>query len=96
MEDENGGSLGQTIAAPEQSPRQGLESVEMRRKIAQAVEGLPPEQKEVFLMRVEADMPFKEISSIQGISINTALARMQYALSKLRTALHEDYAEMEA
>jgi len=38
-------------------------------------------------MRMEADMSFKEIAEIQGISINTALARMQYALTKMRKAL---------
>jgi len=45
---------------------------------------LPPDQREVFLMRVESDLPFKEIARIQKVSINTALARMQYALNKLR------------
>ena len=34
---------------------------------------------------------FKDIAAIQGCSINTALARMQYALSKLRVELQEDY-----
>jgi DNA-directed RNA polymerase specialized sigma24 family protein len=37
------------------------------------------------------DLPFKEIARIQRVSINTALARMQYALRKLRTLLKEDY-----
>jgi DNA-directed RNA polymerase specialized sigma24 family protein len=46
-----------------------------------------PEQKAVFLMRVEADLTFREIAKIQGTSINTALARMQYGLSKLRLVL---------
>jgi RNA polymerase sigma-70 factor (ECF subfamily) len=94
MENEDGQSLGQTIAAPVQSPSRRLEAQEIRKKITQAVESLPPEQKEVFLMRVETDLPFKEISAIQGISINTALARMQYALAKLKAMLQEDYAAM--
>jgi len=42
-------------------------------------------------MRTEGQLSFKEISSIQETSINTALARMQYALGKLRDQLQGDY-----
>lgn len=62
--------------------------------ISRAVRQLPTEQREVFLLRTEADMPFKKIASIQGTSINTALARMQYALSKLRDLLKDDYQQL--
>jgi RNA polymerase sigma-70 factor (ECF subfamily) len=60
-------------------------------KIMEAVAGLPVEQKEVFLMRTKSDLAFKEIAKIQKVSINTALARMQYALAKLRTILADEY-----
>lgn len=56
-------------------------------RIAAAVASLPAEQKEVFLMRMEGDVSFKDIAGIQRVSINTALARMQYALVKLRGLL---------
>ena len=59
--------------------------------IARAVEALPEEQKEVLLMRIQAGLSFKEIAKSQAVSINTALARMQYALSKLRPLLRDDY-----
>ena len=62
--------------------------------ISHAVRQLPTEQREVFLLRTEGDMPFKKIASIQGISINTALARMQYALAKLRDLLKDDYHQL--
>jgi len=58
-------------------------------RVAAAVASLPEDQKEVFLMRIEGDLTFKEIAKIQGVSINTALARMQYALTKLRVILRE-------
>jgi len=45
---------------------------------------LPEAQREVFLLRTEAHLPFREIARLQGVSINTALARMQYAIDKLR------------
>lgn len=67
---------------------------DLGRAITAAVSRLPPEQREVFLMRMEADLPFREIARIQETSINTALARMQYALEKLKTELETDYREL--
>lgn len=60
-------------------------------KINSAILRLPVEQREVFLLRTEGDVPFKDIARMQGVSINTALARMQYALAKLRSDLAADY-----
>jgi len=48
------------------------------------IEHLPNEQKEVLQMRHFDDMSFKEISELTGVSINTALGRMRYALINLR------------
>ena len=48
------------------------------------VEELPFEQKEVVILRHFADMSFKEIADATGVSINTALGRMRYALINLR------------
>lgn len=45
---------------------------------------LPEEQREVLILRHYADMPFKEIAELTGVSINTALGRMRYALTNLR------------
>ncbi|MGY4386329.1 RNA polymerase sigma factor (sigma-70 family) [Pedobacter sp. UYP24] len=45
---------------------------------------LPDDQKEVLIMRHYADLSFKEIAELTGVSINTALGRMRYALSNLR------------
>jgi RNA polymerase sigma-70 factor (ECF subfamily) len=52
---------------------------------------LPEDQRAVFLMRTEADLPFKEIAAIQKTTLNTALSRMQYALQKMRPLLQEEY-----
>ncbi|KAF2517691.1 RNA polymerase sigma factor [Flavobacterium foetidum] len=48
------------------------------------IEELPDDQKEVVVMRMYQDMSFKEISELTGVSINTALGRMRYALMNLR------------
>lgn len=45
---------------------------------------LPEEQKQVVHLRLWEDKSFKEISEATGVSINTALGRMRYALANLR------------
>lgn len=52
--------------------------------LTKLIEELPEDQKEVLLMRIYRDMSFKEISENTGVSINTALGRMRYALINLR------------
>lgn len=50
---------------------------------------LPEDQKTTVLMRVNLQMSFKEIADAQGISINTALGRMRYAIINLRKMITE-------
>jgi RNA polymerase sigma-70 factor (ECF subfamily) len=90
-EESGGGSLAAILPASGQDPAGHAQSGELGRRITDAVAELPPEQKAVFLMRVEMDLPFREISRIQRVSINTALARMHYAVGKLRALLRDDY-----
>ncbi len=52
--------------------------------LALMIQELPDDQKEVVTMRLYQDMSFKEISENTGVSINTALGRMRYALINLR------------
>lgn len=52
--------------------------------VQRLVEYLPEEQKEVVYMRIYKDLSFKEISDLTGVSINTALGRMRYALINMR------------
>jgi RNA polymerase sigma-70 factor (ECF subfamily) len=52
--------------------------------VKELVKELPEEQQEVLIMRIYKDMSFKEISENTGVSINTALGRMRYALINLR------------
>jgi RNA polymerase sigma-70 factor (ECF subfamily) len=51
------------------------------------IEELPAEQKEVLMMRMYQDLSFKEISESTGVSINTALGRMRYAIMNLRKVI---------
>ena len=53
------------------------------------VEELPQDQREVLVMRMYQDLSFKEISDLTGVSINTALGRMRYALMNLRKIIEK-------
>jgi len=51
---------------------------------------LPNDQKEVLQMRIYQDLSFKEIADLTGVSINTALGRMRYALMNLRKVIEKN------
>tara|TARA_B100001564_G_scaffold228542_1_gene192750 strand:+ start:746 stop:1339 length:594 start_codon:yes stop_codon:yes gene_type:complete len=54
------------------------------------VEELPSDQKDVVIMRLYRDMSFKEIAENTGVSINTALGRMRYAIINLRKMINDN------
>ncbi len=58
-------------------------------KVKDLINQLPDEQKEVVILRHYAEMSFKEIAGMTGVSINTALGRMRYALINLRKMVAE-------
>lgn len=58
--------------------------------VRELIKELPREQKEVLVMRMYKDMSFKEISENTGVSINTALGRMRYALINLRKLIEQN------
>ncbi len=66
------------------SPDRELGTGDISKAISFALDQLQPEQKEVFLLREEAELSFKEIAEIQQCSLGTVLSRMRYALKKLR------------
>jgi RNA polymerase sigma-70 factor (ECF subfamily) len=62
-------------------------SKEIRTNLRKLVRALPKEQRDVVIQRVWLDMSFQEIAEFSGVSINTALGRMRYALINLRKML---------
>jgi len=58
-------------------------------KIRQLIDALPMEQREVIVLRHYVDLSFKEIAELTGVSINTALGRMRYALINIRRMITE-------
>lgn len=89
-------SLGDVVASPEAhgDGERNAASTQMRAMLVQAVETLPEEQREVYLLRELANLSFKEIAEVTGVPENTVKSRMRYALDRLRVSLadFEEYA----
>jgi RNA polymerase sigma-70 factor (ECF subfamily) len=91
---EEGPTLLEHTADPEASVEREATGTELKERIGKAVETLPDDQREVFLLREISNLPFKEIAVITGVSENTVKSRMRYALERLQQALcdYEEYA----
>lgn len=89
--DDEGRPLVESIA--DDHPRASVERTaaasEVGVRIVAAVESLPGEQREVFLLRQLGHLPFKDIAHITGVGENTVKSRMRYALDRLQEALSE-------
>ncbi len=77
------------IESPEPNQEHIMIQDQTHGKVKQLVDALPPEQREVVILRHYADMSFKEIAALTQVSINTALGRMRYALINMRKMVEE-------
>lgn len=66
-----------------------LEQRQTHEGVRHLIDSLPEEQKDVVVLRMYGDLSFKEIADLTGVSINTALGRMRYALINLRKMITE-------
>lgn len=86
---EDGSNIFNTLHFTEDS----IEDITVREEntalIKRLIDGLPEAQKEVLIMRYYVDMSFQEIAERTGVSINTALGRMRYALIHLRKKMKQ-------
>ena len=73
------------------APGENAEAAELGRLIAAAVARLPPDQRDVFLLRTQAGLSFAEIAKLRKMPLNTALGRMHYAIQRLRQELGGAY-----
>jgi len=62
---------------------------QIQKDVRTMISFLPDDQKEVVILRHYADLSFKEIADLTGVSINTALGRMRYALINMRRMMEE-------
>lgn len=77
------------LGSKEPNGEQQLIKSQAHQKVRELVDRLPPEQREVVILRHYADMSFKEIAVLTRVSINTALGRMRYALINIRKMIAE-------
>ncbi len=82
--EEQGSSIEGDQVSPEISIEDKMIAEQVQIDVRRLVDSLPMEQREVVIMRHYLDMSFKDIAEQTGVSINTALGRMRYALINLR------------
>ncbi len=87
--DSEGNDILSYIQIAEESREDKLIQYQTEQNIKELVKRLPDEQREVLIMRHWGDMSFKEIADKTGVSINTALGRMRYALNNLRKMMYQ-------
>jgi RNA polymerase sigma-70 factor, ECF subfamily len=87
--DPQGPSLAERTADRAANVERSALSLEMRARLLSAVNELPDDQREVFLLREISDLPFKEIALVVDAPENTVKSRMRYALERLQAALSE-------
>jgi RNA polymerase sigma-70 factor (ECF subfamily) len=63
---------------------------QIQKDVRKMVSMLPDDQREVVILRHYAELSFKEIAETTGVSINTALGRMRYALINMRKIMEEN------
>lgn len=71
----------------EHSPEQMLSAFQQRRRLQQALEALPDEQRTVLLLRLEQEMSLEDIGHVTGSGRETVKSRLRYAMDKLRARL---------
>lgn len=67
---------------------------QIKADVRRLIRHLPPSQRQVLVMRYYRNMSFKEIAESTGVSINTALGRMRYAILNLRRIARENRIEL--
>ncbi|HVI58404.1 MAG TPA: RNA polymerase sigma factor [Luteimonas sp.] len=69
------------------TPERTLSEFEQRRGMQLALDELPPEQREVVMLRLEQELTLEEIGAITGVGRETVKSRLRYAMDKLRVRL---------
>jgi RNA polymerase sigma-70 factor, ECF subfamily len=73
--------------SPHQQPDQQLAAIQFKAEFQTALHALPDEQRAVFVLYEESELPLAEIAAITNCNAETAKSRLRYAIKKLRQAL---------
>jgi RNA polymerase sigma-70 factor (ECF subfamily) len=84
LEDETREAL---IDGAHRGPERQAESAQLAARLRAALERLPAEQREVFVLHEETGLNLQEIGALTGVGMETAKSRLRYALAKLRQSL---------
>jgi RNA polymerase sigma-70 factor (ECF subfamily) len=68
-------------------PAVGLERQDLRKQLQEALAKLPEAQRRTFILHAEAELSYREVADVLGISIGTVMSRLYYARQKLRVYL---------
>jgi len=85
----DGEDIFRTFEISEENREDKYISDQKEKTVRELINMLPNEQKEVLVLRHYGNMSFKEIADLTGVSINTALGRMRYALNNMRKIISE-------
>jgi RNA polymerase sigma-70 factor (ECF subfamily) len=84
------------VAAPtHERPEQRAQNEDLKAQLRRALDALPAEQRDVFLLYEEGGLSLEEIAAVTRVGAETAKSRLRYAVAKLREAMapmHEDHA----
>lgn len=88
--DSQGNDIFSYLRIAEESVEDKIIRNQTEHSLKELVKRLPEEQRQVLIMRHWGDMSFKEIADNTGVSINTALGRMRYALNNIRKMMEQN------
>lgn len=84
---DEGGNILEQAANTAGSQEEQIYDHQLASYLQEALEKIPEEQRETFLLKESGGLTFEEISQMMGVSVNTAKSRMRYALAHLRRVL---------
>jgi RNA polymerase sigma-70 factor (ECF subfamily) len=91
LDGEDGLTIEDTMKDERSNPDKDFHQKSFEKALHAAVEELPPDQREVFLLREQQNLPFEEIARVTGCLPSTAKSRMRYALQSIREKLQNKF-----
>lgn len=76
------------VSSDQAPPETEAMSAETSRRVGQALQELPYQQREIIILHIHGGMKFREIAESQGLSLNTVQSRYRYGLDRLRSQLN--------
>jgi RNA polymerase sigma-70 factor (ECF subfamily) len=85
----DGVTLSEQLADANASPVNQVQQMEQGEAILAALNILPPDQREAFVLQAESGMSVEEIAAVTGTNFETAKSRLRYAREKLKSLLRD-------